>query len=319
MQEHTRRVIETVWRIESARLIGGLARLTQDLSRAEDLAQEALMTALERWPEDGIPDNPGAWLMTAAKNRAYDQRRHDEMRRRTLPALTERERWSSSGDEDLDVDGDDVLRLLLIACHPILSAEARVALTLRLIAGLTTDEVARAYLVPEPTIAQRVVRAKRTLSEARVPFDVPIGIELERRIPSVCDVLYLVFNEGYSATSGDRILRTELCEEALRVCRILVARVPELAEVHGLLALMEFQASRHRSRFDRSGDPVLLLDQESLPLGLPRHRARSCSTGPRRSSGASFGSVYVASCNCGVPCNGEDRRRDGLAAHRRAL
>jgi RNA polymerase sigma factor (sigma-70 family) len=277
MLELTRNVVETVWRMESARLIGGLARLTRDLTRAEDLAQEALMTALERWPEDGIPNNPGAWLMTAAKHRAYDQRRHDAMTRRTLPALVEGASSApGSNGNDLDVDGDDVLRLLLVACHPILSAEARVALTLRLVGGLTTDEIARAFLVPEPTIAQRIVRAKRTLSEARVPFDVPIGAELRSRIPSVCEVLYLVFNEGYSATSGERLLRTELCDEALRVCRILVARVSEIAEVHGLLALMEFQASRHRSRIDRDGEPVLLMDQDRSRwdyLAIERGRA----------------------------------------------
>ncbi len=263
----TRRAVEAVWRIESARLIGGLARMVRDVGLAEDLAQEALVAALERWPATGIPERPGAWLMSAAKNRALD-----ELRRRRLQERKEEEiagvvRAGRGGDADFEplADegvGDDVLRLMLVACHPVLSSEARVALTLRLLGGLTTDEIARAFLVPEPTVAQRIVRAKRTLSEARVPFEVPRGEELAARLSSVLEVVYLVFNEGYAATRGEDWVRPGLCEDALRLGRILAELVQREAEVHGLVALMELQASRLRARVGPSGEPILLLDQD---------------------------------------------------------
>lgn len=260
MPPTTHATIEAVWRIESARLIGGLLRLVRDVGLAEDLAQEALVAALERWPETGIPDRPGAWLMTTAKHRALDQlrrrrmldRKHDELAQ-AAPAFAEPD------DPEPDV-GDDVLRLMLAACHPVLSAEARVALTLRLLGGLTTEEIARAFLVPEPTIAQRIVRAKRTLQEARVPFEVPR--DLGERLGSVREVLYLIFNEGYAATAGDDWMRPGLCEDAMRLGRVLAALVPQDAETHGLLALMELQASRTRARTNRQGEPILLLDQD---------------------------------------------------------
>ena len=264
----TRETIEAVWRIESARLLGGLVRVVRDLSLAEDLAQEALLTALERWPHTGVPNNPGAWLMATAKNRAIDQLRRRRMLDRTHGSIqSDAASGTSTGrpeiemDIDEDVD-DDLLRLVLIACHPVLSKEARVALTLRLLGGLTTDEIARAFLVPETTIAQRIVRAKRTLAEARVPFEIPRGEDLADRLPSVFEVIYLIFNEGYAATRGEDWMRMELCEEALRLGRILAERVPDNAEVHGLVALMELHSSRARARIGPSGEPILLLDQD---------------------------------------------------------
>jgi len=263
----TRGAIEAVWRIESARLLGGLVRMVRDVGLAEDLAQEALVTALERWPETGIPDNPGAWLMATAKNRAVDQLRRKQMLDRAhreiasdvgaRPAV--RPDLEAAIDEDV---GDDLLRLILVACHPVLSTDARAALTLRLLGGLTTEEIARAFLVPEPTIAQRIVRAKRTLAEAMVPFEVPRGEDLSARLPSVLEVIYLVFNEGYSATRGDDLIRFELCDDALRLGRILVQLVPDEAEVHGLVALMEIQASRLRARVGPDGEAIRLLDQD---------------------------------------------------------
>jgi RNA polymerase sigma-70 factor, ECF subfamily len=264
----TRRAIEAVWRIESARLIGGLLRMVRDVGLAEDLAQEALVTALERWPETGIPENPGAWLMAAARNRAIDEHRRRQLLERKPGALEEEaygRRPRGTPDLEAAIDegvGDDLLRLVLIACHPVLSTEARVALTLRLLGGLTTEEIARAYLVPEPTVAQRIVRAKRTLAEAHVPFEVPRGEELAARLPSVLEVIYLVFNEGYAATRGDEWMRADLCEDALRLGRILAELVPEDAEVHGLVALMELHASRARARVGPAGGPILLLDQD---------------------------------------------------------
>lgn len=247
-------------------MIGRLARLVGDVGAAEDLAQDALLKALEEWPKTGIPDNPGAWLTAASKNRALDQLRHRRMRERKHGELERAVSEEASGDElERAVDegvGDDLLRLMLIACHPILSTEGRVALTLRLLGGLTTEEIARAFLVPEPTIAQRIVRAKRTLSEARVPFEVPRGEELTARIASVLEVIYLIFNEGYSATTGSDWMRLDLCEDALRLGRMLAALVPEEAEVHGLVALMELHLSRARARVGPSGEPVLLLDQD---------------------------------------------------------
>jgi RNA polymerase sigma factor (sigma-70 family) len=262
----THRAIEAVWRIESARLIAGLARVVRDVGLAEDLAQDALVAALEQWPESGIPRNPGAWLMAAAKHRAIDslrrrtllERKHEELGRE----LEAREMSVPDFDASLDDDiGDDLLRLVFTACHPVLSAEARVALTLRLLGGLTTDEIARAFLVPEPTVAQRIVRAKRTLAEARIPFEVPRGADLATRLSSVLEVVYLVFNEGYSATAGGDWMRPALCDDALRLGRILAELMPQEPEVHGLVALMEIQASRLRARVGPGGEPVLLLDQ----------------------------------------------------------
>src|SRR5438105_5042759 len=260
--------IDAVWRIESARLIAGLTRITGDVGLAEDLAQDALVVALERWPESGVPDNPGAWLMATAKHRAIDQLRRGKMLDRKHEQLGhELDAQRDAGVPDLDaaIDdhiGDDLLRLMFIACHPVLSMEARVALTLRLLGGLTTDEIARAFLVPESTVAQRIVRAKRTLREARVPFEVPRGAELTARLASVLEVIYLVFNEGYSATAGDDWVRPELCEDALRLGRILAELVSEEPEVHGLVGLLEIQASRLRARVGPAGDPILLADQD---------------------------------------------------------
>ncbi|MBI1752936.1 MAG: RNA polymerase sigma factor [Acidobacteria bacterium] len=252
--------------MESARLIAGLARLVRDIGLAEELAQDALVAALEQWPGSGVPDNPGAWLMAAAKRRAIDrlrrlklmERKHEELGR-DMEALQEAAVDFEAGLDD--PIGDDLLRLIFISCHPLLSPEARAALTLRLLGGLTTEEIARAFLCPEPTIAQRIVRAKRVLAEARVPFEVPRGTELSIRLASVLEVLYLIFNEGYSATAGEALVRPALCEEALRLGRILAELAPREAEVHGLVALMEFQASRLHARVDSAGNPILLPDQ----------------------------------------------------------
>ncbi|HET7890992.1 MAG TPA: RNA polymerase sigma factor [Candidatus Sulfotelmatobacter sp.] len=262
----THRAIEAVWKIESARVIAGLTRIVHDVGRAEELAQDALVAALEQWPESGIPENPGAWLMATAKHRAIDSlrritladRKHEDLGRE----MAEREMAVPDLAAAMDdFIGDDMLRLVFIACHPVLSTEARVALTLRLMGGLTTEEIARAYLVAEPTIAQRIVRAKRTLSDAQVPFEVPRGAEFTARLSSVLQVIYLIFNEGYSATAGDDWLRPALCEEALRLGRILAELVPNEAEVHGLVALMEIQASRAKARVGPSGEPILLQEQ----------------------------------------------------------
>ena len=264
----THGAIDAVWRIESARLIAGLTRIVRDVGLAEDLAQDALVAALERWPKLGVPDKPGAWLMATAKHRAIDLLRRGKMLDRKHEEVgfeLEARQEMAVPDLDAAIDddiGDDLLRLVFISCHPVLSREARVALTLRLLGGLTTEEIARAFLVPEPTIAQRIVRAKRTLAVAHVPFEVPRGEELAGRLSSVLEVLYLVFNEGYSATTGDDWLRPQLCEEALRLGRILAELMPDEAEVHGLVALMEIQASRSRARVGPSGEPILLLDQD---------------------------------------------------------
>ncbi|HKW39453.1 MAG TPA: RNA polymerase sigma factor [Burkholderiales bacterium] len=259
------KTIDAVWRIESAKIVAALARMTRDVGLAEELAQEALVAALEKWPQTGVPDNPGAWLMAAAKNRALDHFRHAKLVQAKHEEIgrESEEGFMPDFDANLEDDiGDDLLRLVFTACHPVLSAEARAALTLRLLCGLTTDEIARAFLVPEPTVAQRIVRAKRTLSEARVPFEVPRGEELGARLASVLEVIYLVFNEGYSATAGEDWARPALCEEALRLGRILAGLAPSEPEVHGLVALMEIQASRLRARTGPSGEPVLLLDQD---------------------------------------------------------
>jgi RNA polymerase sigma-70 factor (ECF subfamily) len=264
----THRAIDAVWRIESPRIIAGIARIVRDVGLAEELAQDALVAALEQWPESGIPDNPGAWLMAAAKHRAIDlwrrnkrlERKHEELGRELA---VQQEMAVADFDAAIDDDiGDDLLRLIFTACHPVLSSEARIALTLRLLGGLTTEEIARAFLVPEPTVAQRIVRAKRTLAEARVPFEVPRANELAARLSSVLEVIYLIFNEGYTATVGDDWIRPALCEDALRLGRILAELLPEEPEVHGLVALTEIQASRSKARVGPSGEPILLLDQD---------------------------------------------------------
>jgi RNA polymerase sigma factor (sigma-70 family) len=274
--DQTRRTIEAVCRIESAKLIAGLARFVREVGLAEELAQDAFVAALEQWPQSGIPDNPAAWLMTAAKRRAIDRIRRDVRRHRRYREL-EGDRAMLSGARDAELDAaleaidaerdgsridDDLLRLIFIACHPILSAESRVALTLRLLGGLTTDEIARAFLIPETTVAQRIVRAKRTLAAARVPFEVPNASERRERLASVLEVIYLIFNEGYAATAGDAWMRPALCEDALRLGRMLAALVGDESEVHGLVALIEIQASRMRARTTASGDPILLFDQD---------------------------------------------------------
>jgi RNA polymerase sigma factor (sigma-70 family) len=265
----SRRAIEAVWRIESAKIIAVLARMVRDVGIAEELAQDALVTALEQWPSKGVPDNPAAWLMAAAKNRALDrlrhakliERKHEELRY-DIEAL---EPMAPAPEDALDDEiGDDLLRLIFVACHPVLSTDARVALTLRLLGGLTTDEIARAFLVPETTIAQRIVRAKRTLAEARVPFEVPRANELAARLASVLEVIYLIFNEAYVATAGEHLMRTDLSDEALRLGRILAELVPREPEVHGLIALMEIQASRARARTGPNGEPILLPDQNRV-------------------------------------------------------
>jgi RNA polymerase sigma factor (sigma-70 family) len=261
------RAIDAIWRIESPRLIAGLTRLTRDVGVAEDLAQDALVAALEQWPASGVPANPGAWLMTIAKRRAIDRFRREELgeRKRDEFGRGELARTEAAPGVEATLEddiGDDLLRLVFIACHPVLSRQARVALTLRLIGGLTTAEIARAYFASEATIAQRIVRAKRTLSEARVPFEMPHGADRAGRLASVLEVLYLIFNEGYCATAGDDWLRPSLCEDALRMSRIVATLMPNDAEVHGLVALLEIQASRTRARIGPNGEPVLLLDQD---------------------------------------------------------
>jgi len=256
--------IEAIWRIEQAKIIAGVARITRDVGIAEELAQDALVTALRRWPEQGIPDNPAAWLMATAKNRALDERRRARLIERKHEEIGRDMDEHETPDLDAALDddiGDDLLRLIFTSCHPVLSTEARLALTLRLIGGLTTEEIARAFLVPEPTVAQRIVRAKRTLTEARVPYEVPRGGALAERLSSVLEVIYLIFNEGYAATKGDDWMRPALCEEALRLGRILAELAPAEPEVHGLVALMEIQASRLGARTGPDGAPILLLDQ----------------------------------------------------------
>jgi RNA polymerase sigma-70 factor, ECF subfamily len=305
------RAIDAVWRIESPRLIAGLTRIVRDIGVAEDLAQDALVAALEQWPESGVPDNPGAWLMATAKHRAIDhfrrntrlERKHEELGRE----FATREMAVPDLDAALDDSiGDDLLRLVFISCHPVLSTEARVALTLRLLGGLTTEEIARAFLVPEPTIAQRIVRAKRTLAEKRIPFEVPRGAELAERLSSVLEVIYLIFNEGYSATAGDDWLRPALCEDALRLGRILAELAPHEPEVHGLVALMEIQASRSRARVGPSGEPILLNDQNRahwdrllIRRGLTAlHRAEIlCAEQPGSALGPYALQAAIAACH----------------------
>ena len=303
----THRAIDAVWRIESAKLIAGLTRIVRDVGLAEDLAQDALVAALERWPESGVPDNPGAWLMATAKHRAIDALRRGKLVERKHEQVgyeIEAQQELAVPDLDAAIDdnvGDDLLRLVFMSCHPVLSVEARVALTLRLLGGLTTEEIARAFLVPESTVAQRIVRAKRTLSEAHVPFEVPRGAELTARVSAVLKVIYLIFNEGYSATAGDDWVRPALCEDALRLGRILAGLMPTEPEVHGLVALMEIQASRLRARVGPSGEPVLLLDQDRsrwdqllIRRGLTA-LARAEQLGPSR--GAYTLQAAIAACH----------------------
>jgi RNA polymerase sigma factor (sigma-70 family) len=309
------RAIEAVWRIESAKIIAALTRRLRNVDLAEDVAQQALVSALEQWPGKGIPDNPGAWLMATAKHRAIDALRHRSLREHKAAALTyelEHQLGDAVQDPETlgdDPIGDDVLRLMFIACHPVLSTEARVALTLRMLGGLTTGEIARAFLVAETAIAQRIVRAKRTLTEARVPFEVPKGPELSTRLASVLEVIYLIFNEGYAATAGSEWTRPALCEEALRLGRILAELAPLEPEVHGLVALMEIQASRIRARVDAQGNPVLLLDQDRTrwdPLlirrglaALERAEALGGALGPYTLQAA------IAACHARAPTAGD--------------
>ena len=267
MASETQRTIDAIWRIESPKLIAGLTRIVRDIGLAEDLAHDALVAALERWPESGVPDKPGAWLMATAKHRAIDRlRRNETLERKTEELARDLVAQQEMAMADLNTtDGgaqDDLLRLMFMACHPVLSSEARAALTLKLLGGLTTDEIARGFLVPESTVAQRIVRAKRTLTEAHVPFEVPSGDRLRTQLATVLEVIYLIFNEGYSATTGDEWMRPGLCEDALRLGRILAELLPDEPEVHGLVALMEIQASRLLARTDAAGDPILLFDQD---------------------------------------------------------
>ncbi|WP_449428021.1 RNA polymerase sigma factor [Rhodanobacter umsongensis] len=303
----THRTIDAVWRIESARLIAGLARMVRDIGLAEELAQDALVVALEQWPTSGVPDNPGAWLMTTAKHRAIDRlRRSKLLERKHVELMHELEGQQDDAVAKVeaildDPIGDDLLRLMFTACHPALSVEARVALTLRLLGGLTTEEIARAFLVPEPTIAQRIVRAKRTLAKAQVPFEVPRADELVERLSSVLGVIYLVFNEGYSATAGDDWLRPALCEEALRLGRVLAGLMPLEPEVHGLVALMEIQASRSRARVGPQGEPILLLDQNRAQWDHLLIRRGLAALGRAEKLGGSLGpyalQAAIAACH----------------------
>lgn len=306
----THSAIEAVWRIESARVIAGLVRMVRDVGLAEDLAQDALVAALQQWPESGIPENPGAWLMVTAKHRAIDLiRRNIRLERKQEEIGRELEIQQSTAEADLDASidndiDDDLLRLMFISCHPVLSTEARVALTLRLLGGLTSDEIARAFLVPEPTVAQRIVRAKRTLAEARVPFEVPRGAERAARLSSVLEVIYLVFNEGYSATSGDDWMRPELCEDALRLGRILAELAPKEPEVHGLVALMEIQASRSRARVGPSGEPIPLLEQNRGRWDQLLIRRGFAALGRAQALGTPLGpytlQAAIAACHAGA-------------------
>jgi len=304
------RTIDAIWRIEQAKIIAGLARLVRDVGIAEELAQDALVSALEQWPKSGIPDKPGAWLMATAKHRAIDRLRRNRLIERKHEELGREVEAEEGATPDLDAAldddiGDDLLRLIFTACHPLLATEARVALTLRLIGGLTTEEIARAFLVPAPTVAQRIVRAKRTLAEKRVPFEVPRGAELAQRLASVLEVIYLVFNEGYAATAGDDWMRPQLCEEALRLGRILAGLAPNESEVHGLVALMEIQASRFDARTSASGEPILLLEQNRarwdrllIRRGLAAlERAEAVANDERRGLGPYALQGAIAACH----------------------
>ncbi|WP_027484829.1 RNA polymerase sigma factor [Rhodanobacter sp. OR87] len=324
----THRTIDAVWRIESARLIAGLARMLRDVGLAEELAQDALVVALEQWPRSGVPDNPGAWLMTTAKHRAIDRLRRSKLLERKheqlMHELEHEQEHARAADEAAldDPFGDDLLRLIFTACHPLLSMEARVALTLRLLGGLTTEEIARAFLVPEPTIAQRIVRAKRSLAKAAVAYEVPRGEEIAARLSSVLGVIYLIFNEGYSATAGDDWMRPALCEDALRLGRVLAGLMPREPEVHGLVALMELQASRSRARVDACGEPILLLGQDrSLWDRLLIHRGLAALERAGKLGGA-LGpyalQAAIAACHARA-LTGEETDWPGIAALYRTL
>ena len=314
----THRAIDAVWRIESPRLIAGLTRMVRDVGLAEDLAQDALVAALEHWPKSGVPDNPGAWLMTTAKRRALDHLRRDRRLEqkhaelgRAIDERRDHEAVEHAAATDAALDdpiGDDMLRLLFLTCHPVLSTEARVALTLRLFGGLTTPEIAHAFLAPEPTIAQRIVRAKRTLAEAGVSFELPAREELAYRLGSVLQVIYLVFNEGYSATAGDHWVRPELCEDALRMGRMVAGLMPEEAEVHGLVALMEIQASRLRARVGPGGEPVLLMDQDRTRWD-PLHIRRGLAALERATSVAAAPGSYALQAGIAA-CHARARRAE---------
>ncbi len=309
------RAIDAVWRIESARLIAGLARMLRDVGLAEELAQDALVIALEKWPQTGVPDNPGAWLMATAKHRAIDRLRRSKLQQRKHEELgheLEREWEDATAELEAAMDddiGDDLLRLVFTACHPLLSMEARIALTLRLLGGLSTDEIARAYLVSETAVAQRIVRAKRTLAEANISFEVPRGDALAERLSSVLGVIYLIFNEGYSATAGEDWMRPALCEEALRLGRIVAELAPEEAEVHGLVALMEIQASRVHARTDATGAPVLLLDQDRSRWDRLLIQRGFAALARARQAGGGFGpyAVQAAIAACHARANTADQ------------
>ncbi|MFV2198097.1 RNA polymerase sigma factor [Nocardiopsis sp. LOL_012] len=311
----TTRAVEAVWRIESARLIGALTRMVGDVGLAEEFAQDALVSALEKWPEEGVPSKPGAWLTTVAKRRVLDRWRRDERFKERMADLGRgiaEHDGQAEFDAALEEDyGDDVLRLMFVCCHPVLSGKARVALTLRMLGGLSTDEIARAFLVSEPTVAQRIVRAKRTLAKRRVPFEIPSGADRDSRLSSVLDVLYLIFNEGYTATSGADWMRTDLCEEAMRLGRVLAALLPDEREVHGLLALMELQASRFRARSGADGRPVSLADQDRsrwdrllITRGL-RSLARSVPRDPAEPRGAYSLQAGIAAEHARAPSAGD--------------
>jgi RNA polymerase sigma-70 factor, ECF subfamily len=317
----SRAAIDAVWRLESARVIAGLTRFVRDVGLAEELAQDALVSALEKWPETGVPDKPGAWLMTTAKNRALDELRKKKLAERKHEQIAHMSPNASDADsiEDAADDGvgDDVLRLVFISCHPVLSVEARIALTLRMIGGLTTDEISRAFLVPEPTIAQRIVRAKRTLAEAKVPFEVPRGDDLVFRTSSVLSVIYLIFNEGYAATSGEDWVRPALCDDAIRLGRLLVELMPDEPEVHGLVALLEIQASRSGARVSPEGDPILLLDQDRTKWDHPliqRALARLALASLLGGRGPYVLQAEIAACHARAPSGAETdwRRMVGL-------
>ncbi len=319
------RAVDAVWRIESARLIAGLARIVRDVGVAEELAQDALVAALEQWPESGIPDNPGAWLMVTAKHRAMDlfrrnklvERKHAELGRDLeLQQETAVAHFEIAQDDNI---GDDLLRLVFVSCHPVLSREARIALTLRLLGGLTTQEIARAFLIPEPTVAQRIVRAKRTLTEARVPFEVPRGPDLAARLSSVLEVIYLIFNEGYSATAGEDWMRPALCEDALRLGRILAGLAPNEAEVHGLVGLMEIQASRAHSRVGPEWRAHTALSSGSHAMGSYPHPARTGRAAAGRRTRRRPWPPRAAGGHRRMSRSGAHRGGDGLAAHCRAL
>ena len=323
----TQRTIDAIWRIESPKLVAGLARMVHDVGIAEDLAHDALVAALEQWPVSGVPRNPGAWLMATSKRRAIDLWRRNKLLDRKHEAIgyeLQAEQQNvpdieAAIDDRADDLGDDLLRLIFIACHPVLATDAQVALTLRLLGGLTTGEIARAFLVPEATVAQRIVRAKRTLADKEVPYEIPRGEDRDARLSSVLGVLYLIFNEGYTATTGDDWMRPALCDEALRLGRIVAELAPQEPEVHGLVALMEIQASRQRARVGPKGEPIVLRRAESRALGSTADPARADSAGACRVARGGARIVCPAGSNRGLSRAGAHRGRNGLASHRRAI